>query len=458
MKTDIERRSRHEQYRIYGAALVLVIFAFWLAFQFVEPAPPRQISIATGNPDNAYYNFALKYRHYLQQQGIELEVLKTAGSVENLDMLRSGRADIAFVQGGTQPLAAQRASESTDSQDSAALDPVTVPPEISTDLHSLASLYYEPLWVFTRKELDIKELLELRDKRLLVGAEGSGTRPVALTLLADNDINENNTELLGTSVPEALQALRSNDADALFLVSSADSSLIQTLLRDDSLQLMDFNRAEGYQRLHPFLSQVVLPAGVIDMAAQLPAQPVDLVAPAATLVVREDFHPALAVLMLQAATRIHSTAGLFEEAEEFPSGSYLNYPLLDDAQRFLDSGPPFLQRYLPFWAANLVDRLMVMLVPLITLLIPLSKILPPTYSWRIRSRIYRWYDQLRDLDFRAESISSEANAQALLEELEKVEKEVMQVTVPKSYADNQYNLRLHIRLIRDRIERLQQAL
>ena len=241
--------------------------------------------------------------------------------------------------------------------------------------------------------------------------------------------------------------------DVLFMVTSPTSDLVQQLITNPSLSLLSFSRASAYKSRHGYLSSVTLPQGVVDLARNIPDKPIQLLAPAASLVVRDDFHPALSVLMLQAARKVHGKGGLFEQPGEFPSPRFVDVELNDEAERYYRSGPPFLQRYLPFWAANLIDRLVVMLIPIVTLMIPLMKILPPTYRWRVRSRIYSWYEQLRDLDSRTNDASSREEIEALLQELFEVEREVMQVPVPKSYADNQYNLRLHLQLIRGRLER-----
>ena len=436
MSKELERHYRKESFLLYGGGFLLVLFGFILAYQFVEPAPPDTIRIATGNIQNAYYRFGTEYRQELSKQGVELEVLESAGSVENLKLLTSGQVDIAFVQGGIE-------APSTSNLQT----------ERHPNFQSLGSLYFEPLWIFHQKDMDLSLLSDLKNKRIAIGSGGSGTRPVALQLLKENGVSESNAQLLPIGGNDAATALKNNTVDVIMMVTSPKSPLIRQLIDNSSFKLFSFQRAEAYKRRHRYLSSVTLPMGVANLEQNIPSADVTLLAPTATLVVRDDFHPALAALILQAATKSHGDGGLFEQTGEFPSRRFVDYPLNEDAERFIRSGPPFLQRFLPFWAANLVDRLIVMLVPLVTLMIPLSKILPPTYRWRVRSRIYRWYDQLRSLDFKAEEIENRQQAIQLLEELIEIEKDVMRVVVPKSYADTQYNLRIHLRLIRERLER-----
>ncbi len=412
---------------LYGAGALLILIGFIIAYQFVEPAPPDRIRMTTGHPGNAYYQFALQYQQALARNGITLEIMPSAGSVENLQRLHSGQADIAFIQGGIRDDSAH-------------------------SLESLGSLYYEPLWLFHRKSAALDYLSGLKGQTISVGDPGSGTRAVALQLLNDNGVDSSNSTLT-SHVSDPLNALLNGDVDAVFLVTSPSTTQIQTLIQHPDITLFHVQRAPAYLRRHSYLSSVTLAQGVIDPAQNSPAESITLLAPAATLVVNRQFHPALTALLLQAAQQIHGRHGLFANAGDFPAATHTDYPLNSDAERFYRAGPPFLQRYLPFWAANLIDRLMVMLVPLVTLMIPLVKILPPTYRWRVRSRIYRWYDQLRDLDFAVDALNNGTESATLFDRLHQLEKEIMDVEVPKSYADTQYNLRLHLRLIRERLER-----
>jgi hypothetical protein len=348
----------------------------------------------------------------------------TAGSVENLALLRAGEVDVALVQGG---LAAPADGEL---------------------LEGLASLYHEPLWVFHTLGDDLVDLRGLAGKHLAVGAEGSGTRAVALPLLGQNGIDAVSAVLRDVGGAAAVEALRSGVVDAAFFVAAPSAPLIADLLRDSEVQLLGFSRAEAYTRRFDYLSKVTLVAGQVDLAKGMPEADVPLVAPTANLVVSTEFHPALVTLLLQAASAVHAGGDGFTAPGTFPSAQHLDLPLNDAARRYHASGPPFLQRFLPFWAATLVDRLAVMLVPLLTLLLPLFKILPPTYRWRIRSRIYRWYRDLRQVEQRIYG-GADADVTAWAEdELDRIEGEVSQINVPLSYADQLFNLRLHIRFVR----------
>jgi TRAP transporter TAXI family solute receptor len=409
---------------IYGPLLFVMLAGFVIAYQFVEPAPPRTFVMATGGVDGAYHLYGQRYRDLLARDGIDVELRNTAGSVENLALLHSGEVDVALVQGGIAT------------------------PADAESLEGLASLYHEPLWVFHTLGDDLVDLRGLAGKHLAVGAEGSGTRAVALTLLAENGIDAVSTVLRDTGGATAAESLRGGVVDAAFFVAAPSAPLVAGLLRDPEVQLLGFTRAQAYTRRFDFLSQVTLAAGQVDLAAGVPEVDVPLVAPTANLVASADFHPALVTLLLQAANEVHAGGDGFTASGTFPSEHNLEMPLNETAHRYHVSGPPFLQRFLPFWAAILVDRLAVMLVPLLTLLLPLFKILPPTYRWRARSRIYRWYRDLRTVEQRIlDGVDAETTAWAE-GELDRIEREAAQLDVPLSYTDQLFNLRLHIRFVR----------
>jgi len=410
--------------RIAAISILILVAGFVFTYQFVEPAPPRIITIASGGPSGAYYAFAQRYHEQLAEHGIQLNVLETAGSIENIDLLKSGQADVAFVQGGTG---------------NAQADPQLV---------SLGSLYFEPLWVFVNARANVQTLSDLNGLNIAAGAQGSGTWAVVRQLLEINRIPADSPAIAHLSTPDAVRALVDGRVDAAFFVTSATSQVVRDLLMRPELHLLSFERAVAYTRQHPYLSAVTLHRGVISLSDDIPASNVTLLAPAATLAARNDLHPALQTLLVQAAHKIHGGGGVFEQPGQFPSAQFVDYPLSTDAERYLQNGPSFLQRYLPFWAAVLVDRLKVMLIPLLTLLIPLGKILPPAYRWRIRSRIYRWYKDLIRIERAAVDTAKPDERGALLTELTAMEEDLKSLHVPLSYTDEVYNLRLHIEMVK----------
>jgi hypothetical protein len=325
-------------------------------------------------------------------------------------------------------------------------------------LVSLGSLFYEPLWLFYREESaqralkrpnleSLAEMARVPGWKLNIGAPGSGVPNLMRRLLDANHIDPASLALAQQPSTPAVVALLGGEIDALAFASAPESPLVQMLLQTPGIRLLDFPQAEAYSRRFPFISPAMLPRGVVDLARDMPSANIRLIAPTATLVARESLHPALVQLFVQAARTIHGGAGWFQRKGAFPSIENTERPLAAEAERFYRNGPPLLQRYLPFWIANLIDRMWVVLVSIVAILIPLSRVVPPLYQFRIRSRIFRWYGQLRRVE---ESIGQHPEAQ-LLEELDAIEHKAERVAVPLSYADELYSLRSHINMVRRRL-------
>ncbi len=432
-RAHVRRWPSRDHLYVYGSALLFALAGFAVALYFVKPAPPSRFTIATGRSDGAYYQFGLHYRELLIRQGITLEVRVTSGSVENVRLLADpgSGVDAAFVQGGVREVASSDA------------------------LVSLGSLYYEPLWIFSRSAAAGHDIGSLRGKRLAVGPEGSGTRAIALLLLKANGVTATSASLLPLTGLDAVRAMQRRTVDAALLVAGPESESVREMMRTPGITPMSFPRADAYTRLYPFLSKLVLPEGALDLQADIPSREMVLLAPAASLVVRKNFHPALSDLLLMTATTVHGGAGIFERVRQFPSPEHVDFPLSEDARRYYQNGPPLLARYLPFWTATFLDQMKVMLLPLIVLLFPLFKIIPPIYRWRVRSRIYCWYRDLETVDLALADHPSPEELTSLSEELERIESEVRRVVVPLSHRETLYHLRLHLDLLRHKVEAAQ---
>lgn len=418
--------------------MLLLAAGFWATAQFIRPAPPSQIVITSGGASGAYQRFAARYKEVLARYDIDLVDRPSAGSMENLQRLRDATyaVDAGFIQGGTA-----RADE-------------------DNNLASLGSLYYEPLWIFYRADLAqaqsvdaLDRIAQLKGRRIAVGAAGSGAHKLALELLEANGIATAPTRLLQMDGLAVVEALQRGKVDAAFVVGPTESAAVWLLLFADGIRLMSLSQAEAYSRLFPYLARLSLPRGGIDLKRDIPPHDVNLVAPMATLLVREDTHPALVGLLLQAATEVHGGAGLFQKAGEFPRPGQADFPIAKEAERFYKSGKPFLQNYLPFWAATLIDRLVVMLVPVFALLIPIVKFAPTLYGWRVRSRIFRRYGELKFIEAELDLEPGRHNRDEWLKRLDRIETDVNNMPTPLPFSDMLYTLRSHIELVREAIQR-----
>ncbi len=428
-----------------GPFILLAVGLLALAYWWLDPNPPKRVTLATGPAQSAYAEFGARYAKALAASGIEVRLLQSEGSSDNLQMLRDGRADLGFVQGGS--------SESAGNTANAA--------NADSGIESLGSLFVEPLWLFYQADAAKKisssgvlnALSQLKGLRVNVGTAGSGVPALMEKMFEVNRIAPSTMTLSKLEQTPATVAFLNGEMDALVFASAPESLMVQMLLQTPGVKLLDFAQNEAYSRRFAFLAPVTLPRGVVDLAADVPAQDARLVAPTTTLLARDGVHPALLGLFSQASLAMHSKAGWFNRANEFPNAANTEFPLAKEAERTIRNGVPLLQRYLPFSLANLMERMWLALGIIIAVLLPLSRIVPPLYQFRIRSRIFRWYGQLRAIEerlgARTEPLSDSVTT--LVGELDEMEAHVEKISVPLSYADELYSLRNHIDLVRQKL-------
>ena len=415
-----------------GPTVLLVGGLCLLAYLIVDPAPPRQVRLATGQENSAYQAFGKKYATQLAKDHIKVTQLPSLGSQDNLQQLQEGKVDVAFVQSGsTDEAEAQRKG-----------------------LVSLGSLFTEPVWLFLREPVKASQMSELKGLKINLGPEGTGVPKLFRQVLALNGVEPADLSISALENTPATVELLAGRIDGLVFSSGPDALLVQMLLQTPGIRLANFDQAEAYARRLPFLSHVVLPRGIVDLGRDLPPQDFQLIAPTATLVARSDLHPALIELFVQAASEIHGGAGWFQRQGQFPSSEYTEIPVAREAAKFYKDGAPLLQRYMPFWVANLFDRLWVVVVALAALILPFSKVVPPLYVWRIKSRLYRWYGQLRSVEQALEAARAgeiDTVCTSLLKRLDEIEEGVNHMSIPLAFADNLYGLRSHINFVRQRV-------
>lgn len=429
--------DRRELWKAFGPAIGIGLAGFAIAWLCMAPAPPKEVTIAAGSRDGAYYQYCIQYAECLARNDIKLNIVETKGSVENYQLLmHDADVDLAIVQGGTSP---------------------TSP--AAHNLQSIASLYPEPLWIFCRGEKELSDLRELQGQRVAVGPTGSGTRCMADQILSVNGMDQasRSLKLDDRTGSEAADALKRGELDAAFFVTAVDAPYIKELIHSPDVRLLNLQRQQAYAQLYPWLQPITLAQGVVNLQADLPPEDIAMIAPAASLVASPDLHDAFVPLFLKAAEQIHGSGGMFVRPGDFPSARQVEHPLNRSAAEYFEHGPSLLDRYLPFWVASLISRTRILLVPLLTLMIPLIRLTPPIYRWRIRSRIYRWYEVLRRID--QDLSDPNANRSILVHraELERMETELREINVPLSYMEEFYNLRQHIELVSRRVSQQQSS-
>ena len=422
-------KEKSEFWAFFGPGLVITLLGFILAYSFVGPPPPKRLRFASGSTWGAYNKYAQRYKEVLAKQGLQIEVIETKGSSENLELLCTGKADIAFVQGGLGA------------------------PDPKVELEALGSVYYEPLWVFVRSKTIPRELDEVKGMRMAIGPIGSGTRAIAIEILQDAGVKDQ-IKTFDVGGEQAEQMFIAGQLDALFLVGTPTIPVISRMLTAPDVQLMQFARAAAMERRHQFLSMVPLYAGVIDMSLDIPPNDVQLLAPAATLVVRKGFHQALPAVILAAAREIHGSGSIISEHNEFPSPQYCSFPIVQEARHFYQYGTSFMYRHLSFRWASALDRMAILLLPFVGLLVPIIRLLPPVYNWTMKRKIYRRYRALQRLEARILVDPVEQ----LLGELDVMDEGARGLaSMPASYSAEIYDLRSNLDRVRVRLRRLDVA-
>jgi TRAP-type uncharacterized transport system substrate-binding protein len=411
---------------IFTASVVIIAASLFFYF-----APPNTIIITSGDEGSSFQRYSEKYAKILARNGVKMKILKSEGSLQNLERLgnKSYHVDVGFVQTGVAK------GQNTE------------------NLVSLGSISYEPLFIFYRGSKPLDMLSQFEGKRLAVGEDGTGTQVLALNLLAMNGIKPGGqTKLFEMDDEEAEKELLTGEIDAAFMMSdSASTKTLRELMRKPGIRLFDFSQADGYTRRIQYLNKIVLPKGTLDFGKNIPDRDINLVSPTVELIARSNLHPALSDLLLEAATEVHSRPTMTNKRGEFPALLEHEYRISSDATRFYKSGKSFLYKYFPFWLATIFNRILVVFVPMLLILIPGLKSIPSLYRWRIRLRILRWYRALLVLEEEITAQMTPEKSKELIERLDQIEQTVNTMKMPASFADQFYSLRSHISIVRGRL-------
>jgi len=415
--------------RLLGAAVILaaIALAVTLVAAVWQPAPPSTVVMSTGAEDGAYHAFGKRYQEILARAGVTLVLRPSAGAVENLERLRERKDEVtlALVQGGlAQPGDGDR-------------------------LVSLGAVAYEPLWFFHRRSLPLQRLAELRGLRVAGGVPGSGTRRVVDDLLDREGLAGMSPPLSSLGGLQAAEALERGEIDVVVLVSAPEGAAVQRLLRAADVGLLSVRRADAYVRQFPVLTKIEIPEGAADLARNLPPVSTTLLSLKASLVATDDIHPVLVDLILDAAREVHGGGGLIRRPGEFPAGEAAEFPISRDAERFYKSGPSALQRYIPYWAAVWIQRLLFFGLPLLVVGIPLVRMMPILYRWSVRRRIFRWYGELSYIERAA--AQGRGHREAQLRRLAEIERHVNGLRIPAAFGSEAYTLRMHVQQVRERL-------
>ena len=379
-----------------------------------------------------FQSYAKLYKDIIKDDGITVEVRTSKRNWDNLKQLQDPNSDVdaGFSEDGLGTV------------------------EKFPDISSVGSLYYEPIWVFYRGNKIITRFSQFAGTRLAIGFKGGGTNTLAQRILKESGVDEKSATLFEIGHQDAVDALLNKKIDGAIFLATPEEKFIGELAKNPNLHLMSVDQADAITRQFPYLHHLILPHGTFDLKNNIPDRDVDLVSPTATLLVRDSLHPSLVYLLLKAASQVHSDPAIFEKKKEFPVDKDYNFPLAEEAQAYYKSGAPFWQRYLPFWLATLVDRFILLAIPLMALIIPIARLIPRILEWRVKNRIYQRYGELKFLETQIKPDSIQQKYDEHLAKLDEIDVRVSHMKVPLDFSDYFYGLREHIQFVRQRLERL----
>jgi TRAP-type uncharacterized transport system substrate-binding protein len=407
-------------------AVVLAGACLWVSFRFLEPIPPRRMVLASGPEGSLYHQQAEAYKALLAREGVTLEERMTAGAGENYQLLldRNSGVDMAFVQGGIAKF-----------------------PEADF-LVMIASLYYEPLWIFMRRGDEVDALIQLIGKRIATDTPAGAVGSLEMRMLEASGVRPATAKIVHAALHDAQATLKNGQVDAVVMVGGVRAPAIWNALHDPALALVSLAQADAYPQRYQFLTRRTLHAGAVEFVPLLPPRDIALVSTEAMLAARSDVHPAIVNLLLELVRDEHDDQGFFEAPGEFPNVEQVDLKVSPDAIRHRRFGRNLLYHHTPFWVATVLERVIIIGLPLLAVMLPLSRFLPGMLRWRVRSRIYRWYGELMLLERDVQSREGDLPIQRWLADLDRIQRGVERVGAPPSFASEVYTLREHIDLVR----------
>jgi TRAP transporter TAXI family solute receptor len=410
------------------AAIVLTIVVISVSASWLGGAPPpSKIVLATGQAGGVYDSFGREYAKRLGALGLKVELVNTAGSVDNLRRIVAGKADVAFAQSGTYQV-------------------VT---DLDHKVSGLAAIYYEPLWIFVRRGIRIEDKIPYRAGSVSVGPKGSGTEAVAKDILAEEGYDVASPAIVNLTSEEARRQLIAGQLDVAFFVTSYRDPGIMELMRRKDLQLTSFRREVAYTRKFRGLTPLKLAEGLLDLRDNIPPANVTLLSPSAMLVAQENINPRVVELVLKVAQAVHAPGSLIDPAQKFPTLEGMDVPVNEAAETYLTSGESFLSRNLPYRALRWVLLAKILLLPLVAIWVPALRIAPMIANWRKQRWIKRYYAKLRTVETRLATAQWPNELRDGINDLEALRGEVQALSrkLPLQQQQDIYHWRLHVSLI-----------
>ena len=426
-------RLRRWQTSFGLVAILCVLGLSWLVLDYFIPAPPSEITIATGPRDTGLDYFGRRYRDLFARAGVKLDLRETTGSEENFGLLhdQNSGVQIAIVAAGV--------SDSTQA------------PEIL----SLGVVYTPPFWIFYSAADPLDSLPQLKGRRIAVGPPGSGVRIAAEKILERANVTSQTATLLPLAGREAADALSNGNADVAFIISPPDAPAIKALLKNPRIRLMDFSTAEALTRIFPNLVRLKLPKGVIELDPMVPSSDITLLGIFAKVLIRDGVHPAIVQLLAKTLKEVHGKPGIFQRSGEYPLADDSEFPLSQIAVDYYKSGPSLLQEYLPFWMIVYARRMIAVLLAAVAIIIPVLSFAPRLYAWFTQARLRKLYRRLRSVEKALLAGPNASQLKILRREIDDIDRTSGAISMASS--DLYFMLRYHVNQTRSLLAKASRA-
>jgi len=402
--------------KIWILIFFILVIIIYVTVQVTSPMPKKEITLATGAIGSDSYAYGLSYKALLKEDGVDLKIIPTQGSLDTVGYLNTKKADIGFVHGGI--LLNKR----------------------EYNFESLATVYKEPLWIFYRNDgYKMNYINEATGKKVGISITNDGTYDLTKKLFTQNKLTKN----ISSSYiydKQALKQLKDKTIDIFITLATLDNQYIQKLLQDPSIEVMNVKRIDAYLQKFKYLTSLNLHEGSINLYKNIPSENIKILSTAQNLVSNKDIPDELIRIFLKKVTAVNGHLSL----------KHVDTQVNEEAKRYIENGETWLETIFPYWIASNIDRLKLFIIPLIWLIIPLFKSIIPLYIFTIRSKIFRWYGKLDQLNKRLKNKNESIDT--IQNDLNILKNEIESKTkVPLSYMGEYYNLIVHIELLENKI-------
>lgn len=406
--------------------LAVAVLVMGLVLIFLQLHPPKTIRLAAGPSGGAYSQVAERYKEQLARDGIELQIVETAGSVENVSLLEGREVDAALVQGGI------------------------VVADLS--IEAIGAIFFEPMVFLARSELTIPGNPAFwRNLRINGGRPGSGTAAAFVDFQTAIGLDPTANEIFELGYDDAVSALVADQIDVAVFVAPIDAPYLQRAYGHPDIQFVSLEHSDAIARRLAYATTVTVPTGAVSLLPVIPPVPQSILALEARLAVAPDLHPALVNRLTMAAKTLHASRDIITDPDAFPSIDGTDLPINNAARQLIMEGPSTWHDWLPYWMAAQVNRTLLLLLPILFIVVPMLRALPGIYAYIMGWKVWQHYPDIRAIEDELDESPSREDLERMDAKLVELDDRLSKVRLPAAYRQAAYHARMHVELVRKRI-------